>query len=100
MALRALLLASEKSGADVNGAVEIVLNGKTVTELQLTPENNDLFHQFVYRDLEPKKTSRVEVRFNGKGHLGYQVVGQSFVPWEENGRPRHSPGLRSFSRGL
>lgn len=83
MALRALLLASEKSGSDVSGAVEIELNGKTVTQLKLTPENNDLFQQFVYKDLNPKEANHVEVRFSGKGNLGYQVVGQYFVPWDE-----------------
>lgn len=83
MALRALLLASEKGAADVNGTVDIVLNGKMLTQLQLTAENNDLFHQFVYRDIDPKEANRVELRFNGKGSLGYQVVGQYFTPWDE-----------------
>jgi uncharacterized protein YfaS (alpha-2-macroglobulin family) len=83
MALRALLLASEKGAADVNGDVEIALNGKAVTQLHLTPENNDLFHQFVYKDLDAKEANLVEVRFTGKGSLGYQVVGQYFVPWDE-----------------
>ena len=83
MALRALLLASEKGAADVNGNVEIALNGKTVTQLHLTFGNNDLFHQFVYKDLDPKEANLVEVRFAGKGSLGYQVVGQYFVPWDE-----------------
>ena len=83
MALRALLLASEKGAADVNGDVEIALNGKTVTQLRLTPANNDLFHQFVYKDLNAKEANLVEVRFTGKGSLGYQVVGEYFVPWDE-----------------
>src|SRR5262249_42718031 len=47
MALRALLLASESGSGDVRGAVEISLNGKPVQRLVLTPENNDLLHQFV-----------------------------------------------------
>jgi hypothetical protein len=83
MALRALLLASEKGAADVNGDVEIALNGKTITQLHLDEANNDLFHQFVYKDLDPKEANLVEVRFAGKGSLGYQVVGKYFVPWDE-----------------
>ena len=83
MALRALILASEKSASDVNGALEVVLGGKTVTQLNLTSENSDLFHQFVYKDFNTKEPNRVEVRFTGKGNLGYQVVGQYFVPWGE-----------------
>jgi uncharacterized protein YfaS (alpha-2-macroglobulin family) len=85
MALRALILASEKSASDVNGTLEVLLNGKSVTQLNFTPENSDLFHQFVYKELENKETNRVEVRFAGKGNLGYQVVGQYFVPWDEKG---------------
>jgi len=85
MALRALILASEKSASDVNGTFEVTLNGKSVTQLNFTPENSDLYHQFVYKELESKETNHVEVRFAGKGNLGYQVVGQYFVPWDEKG---------------
>jgi uncharacterized protein YfaS (alpha-2-macroglobulin family) len=83
MALRALLLASQKGAADVRGNVEIVLNGKSVEKLALGPENNDLLHQFVLKDVDPKGENEVEVRFDGKGSLGYQVAGQYFVPWDE-----------------
>lgn len=83
MALRALLLASEKNHADVNGTVEIALNGKTITQLQLGSQNSDLFHQFVYQQVDPKEANRVEIRFHGKGNLGYQVVGQYFLSWDE-----------------
>ena len=85
MALRALLLATEKGSGDVRGNVEIAVNGKTVTELRLTSENNDLFHQVVYKDLEAKGANSVEIRFEGKGSLGYQVVGQYYLPWDEKG---------------
>jgi hypothetical protein len=85
MALRALLLASEKGSADARGNVEIVLNGKSVTQLKLTAENSDLFHQFVYKDIDQASASSIELRFEGNGNLGYQVVGQYFVPWDEKG---------------
>ena len=44
MALRALLLSTEKGGAAAKGTVEVVLNGKPAAKLTLTAENNDLFH--------------------------------------------------------
>jgi hypothetical protein len=81
MALRALLLSTEKGSADVRGTVEITLNGKPVEKLTLTPDNNDLLHQFVLKNVDAKNT--VEVRFDGKGGLAYQVVGRYFVPWAE-----------------
>jgi uncharacterized protein YfaS (alpha-2-macroglobulin family) len=104
MALRALLLATEKGAADVRGAVEVLLNGKSVKRLTLTPDNNDLLHQFVFKDIESKRievnspepmiagprriekpasTNTVEIRFEGKGGLAYQIVGSYFLPWDE-----------------
>jgi hypothetical protein len=78
MALRALLLSTEKSAADVRGTVEISLNGKPVKTLTLTPENNDLLHQFVF-DGAP---GNVALQFDGKGGLAYQIVGRYFLPWD------------------
>ena len=89
MALRALLLASEKGTADVRGTVEIVINGKVAGKLTLTPDNNDLLHQFVFKDIDPNGTNAVELRFEGSGALGYQAAGQYFIPWDE--RPENEP---------
>jgi A-macroglobulin complement component/alpha-2-macroglobulin family protein/carboxypeptidase family protein/MG2 domain-containing protein/A-macroglobulin receptor len=84
MALRALLLASEKGTADLRGTVEISLNGESVQKLVLTPENNDLLHQFVFKELDGGANT-LEIRYDGKGTLGYQTVGQYFIPWDEKG---------------
>src|SRR5258707_15674977 len=83
MALRALLLASEKGTADVRGTVEIVINGKAAGKLTLTPDNNDLLHQFVFKDIDAGGTHVVELRFEGKGGLGDQAAGQYFIPLDE-----------------
>src|SRR4029077_4550960 len=89
MALRALLLATEKGAADVRGTLEVMLNGKTQEKLTLTPENNDLLHQFVFKDLDTKSANAVEIRFEGKGGLAYQVVGRYFLPWDK--KPENEP---------
>lgn len=83
MALRALLLASEKGTADLRGTVEIAVNGKTAGKLVLTPENNDLLHQFVFKEIKGSGSNLVEIRYEGKGTLGHQVAGQYFIPWDE-----------------
>jgi hypothetical protein len=83
MALRALLLASEKGTADLRGTVEIVVNGKSAEKLLLTPENNDLLHQFVFKEIDSSGANTVEIRYDGKGTLGYQTAGQYFIPWDE-----------------
>ncbi|HWC95701.1 MAG TPA: MG2 domain-containing protein [Candidatus Sulfopaludibacter sp.] len=89
MALRALLLSTEKGAADVRGVVEISLNGKPVQQLTLTPENNDLLHQFVFKNADAKAAQNVEIRFTGKGGLAYQIAGRYFIPWTE--KPASEP---------
>jgi hypothetical protein len=83
LSLRALLLASEKAGADARGIVEITLNGRPVQTLALTPDNNDLFHQFVFKVVDSSNANKVDIRFDGKGDLAYQVVGRYFLPWTQ-----------------
>ena len=78
MALRALLLSTQKGAADVRGTVEISLNGQPAKTLTLTADNNDLLHQFVFDG----PSGDVSLKFNGKGGLAYQIVGRYFVPWD------------------
>lgn len=83
MALRALLTATEKSAADVQGTVIVLVNGKPAEKLELTAENNDLLHQFVFKEVNGSGSNLVELRYEGKGMLGYQAAGQYFIPWEQ-----------------
>jgi uncharacterized protein YfaS (alpha-2-macroglobulin family) len=83
MALRALLTATEKGAADVRGTATVSLNGKPAETLVLNSENNDLYHEFVLKAIEQKKANTVEIRFNGKDGLTYQVVGGYFLPWDQ-----------------
>ncbi len=87
MALRALLLSTGKGGADVRGTLEVSLNGKPVEKLTLTPDNNDLLHQFALKGIESR--NKVEIRFAGTGGLAYQVVGNYFIPWDQ--KPANEP---------
>ncbi len=83
MALRALLLSTSKGSSDVRGAVEISLNGKVVQKLTLTPDNNDLLHQFVFKTADLSSANTVNIKFSGSGGLAYQVAGSYFTPWQE-----------------
>jgi uncharacterized protein YfaS (alpha-2-macroglobulin family) len=83
MALRAVLLSTEKGAADVRGTLEVSLNGKPAQKLELTEENNDLLHQFVFAAKDLQARNAVGIRFDGKGGLAYQVVGSYFMPWDE-----------------
>ena len=83
MALRALLLSTEKGGATAKGVVEVVVNGKTAGKLALTSENNDLLHQFGFKEINSQSANLVEIRFSGEGTLAYQVAGRYFLPWDK-----------------
>ena len=89
MALRAVLLSTEKGAADVRGTLEVSLNGKPVEKLVLTPENNDLLHQFVFKGADLQSRNAIGIRFDGKGGLAYQVVGSYFLPWDA--KPANEP---------
>ena len=89
MALRALLLATEKGAADVRGTAEVVVNGKPAGKIILAPENSDLLHQFVVKGVDSKDSNTVELKFEGKGGLAYQVVGRYFLPWDK--KPENEP---------
>ncbi len=89
MALRSLLLASQLSTSDVRGSLQVLLDGKPVETLKLTPENNDLLHQFVFKGIDAEKTTSVQLKFEGTGGLAYQIVGRYFTPWDE--RPAAEP---------
>jgi uncharacterized protein YfaS (alpha-2-macroglobulin family) len=83
MALRALLTATEKGAADVRGTVVVLLDGKPAEKFELTPENNDLLHQFVFKNVSTESASTVGLQFEGKGGLAYQIVGSYYLPWDE-----------------
>jgi len=89
MALRALLLATEKGSADAQGTVEVSINGKPVETLKLTEDNNELFHQFVFKDIAANGANSVGIRFTGQGGIAYQVVGRYFERWTD--RPENEP---------
>ena len=83
MALRALLLSTERGAGTAKGAVEVVVNGRSAAHLELTAENNDLLHQFVFKGSDLRQANRVEIRFTGQGVPAYQVAGRYFTPWNE-----------------
>ena len=58
---------SDGGGGSLTGdeVVEVLLNGKMAAQLSLTAENNDLYHQFVFKGVDAQQANRGEVRFAG-----------------------------------
>ena len=87
MALRAMLLSTEKGAADARGTVEITLNGKPVERLTLTAENNDLLHQFTL-------PGRRKGRERG-GHCASAAKAAWLIRWRADISCRGSPSRRT-----
>jgi len=51
--------------------------------------NNDLLHQFVFKGIDAQQPASIRLHFAGSGSLAYQVVGRSFIPWDE--KPPQEP---------
>ena len=82
MALRALVAASEQSGSDAHGVVDVMLNGIKVESVEINKDNNDLLHQFVLPSASADRDNEVALRFSGDGGMAYQIAGRYFVPWQ------------------
>ena len=42
-------------------------------------------HQFVFEEIENSGSNLVQIGYDGQGTLGYQTVGQYFIPWDQEG---------------
>ena len=80
----------------MNGNVEILVNDKTARKLTLTAENNELLRQFVFQEIESSTTNSVELRFDGKGMLGYRSPGNTSSPGRKNPSEKPSPSTSSL----
>jgi hypothetical protein len=72
-----------------HAAFKLCHKSLTPEKLTLTRENNDLLHQFVFKGVDAKGGNTIEIRFEGKGGLAYQVVGLYFLPWDK--KPENEP---------
>jgi hypothetical protein len=93
MALRALLLATEKGVPDVRGTLEVLLNGKAAEKLVLTPENNDLLHQFVFKDLDATGANRVRFDLRERAASPIRSWDATFFPGIRSRKTSRFPSM-------
>jgi len=82
-ALKALLLALEKSHPEGNAAVEITANGVKAETLRIDEENNDVLRIVDLKAYVRKGENTVSLEVTGEGNLYYQVVAVYYLPWRE-----------------
>ncbi|MEQ8224055.1 MAG: alpha-2-macroglobulin family protein, partial [Candidatus Eremiobacterota bacterium] len=83
LALRALLLAEEKSADEVNVAGSVLINGKKNKDFNINPTNFDLYQQFDLSNSTVEGSNLVEIKFEGIGNCLYQIVTKYYLPQVE-----------------
>jgi uncharacterized protein YfaS (alpha-2-macroglobulin family) len=80
LALKALIKSLKSRTERSTATVTITVNGTKAQKIEITPENSDLFRTIDVTK-HAKDANRVELGFEGKGNLLYQVVGKYYTPW-------------------
>ena len=81
--LKSLLYASGNAVGGGSGMVTVLADGQTAATLALTPDNSDVMRQVDLAKFVHPGANRVSLRYQGDGGLLYQIVGRSFVPWDQ-----------------
>jgi uncharacterized protein YfaS (alpha-2-macroglobulin family) len=93
LALKALIQSTPGSAFDTNAEITVKLNGKEVHTFIVTPENSDVYQQ---KNLKPhivEGNNELEIIFEGKGAMMYQIVGKYYLPWHTRPQKKEPFGL-------
>ncbi|HEY6331352.1 MAG TPA: alpha-2-macroglobulin family protein [Blastocatellia bacterium] len=83
LALKAFLLSFTKgTDAETAGSVAVSIDGKEVKRVEVTKDNNDLLQVVDLGPYTHPGAQAVNLKFEGKGSLEYQIVGRYYVPWK------------------
>ena len=75
LALRALILSLQNQGGDqANGTLQVLHNAASQGSATVTPQTSDVTRLFDLKQVLKEGANKVDIVFNGKGALAYQVV--------------------------
>jgi uncharacterized protein YfaS (alpha-2-macroglobulin family) len=85
LSLKALLLASEQTGAAGGpSTVRVSLNKEQTQEIVIDESNADVVHLAAFdRGFSPSGANRVQIELEGGGNLMYQVATRYYLPWDQ-----------------
>jgi uncharacterized protein YfaS (alpha-2-macroglobulin family) len=89
LALKALIKSLKSRTERSTATVTITVNGTEAQKIEITPDNSDIFRTIDVTK-HAQDANRVELGFEGKGNLLYQVVGKYYTPWNAH-IPRVAP---------
>ncbi len=95
-ALKAFNLALAQAGKETDATVTVLVNGKETQKLKITPKDADVLRLVDCGAQTKAGENKVELKFEGKGAMLYQVVGRYWMPWDAphplmEGRPMPLP---------
>ncbi len=80
-ALRALLRGASGSVLDGDVTVEVAVDGETVKEIVITPDDADVHRLISLREHAGRGRIAVTLKVDGAGTLAYQLVSTHYRPW-------------------
>jgi uncharacterized protein YfaS (alpha-2-macroglobulin family) len=82
LSLKAFLLSQQKGGGgDTEGTISVIINGKKIDDIKINKDNNDLMQQLDLKAYTNVGSNKIDLQFNGKGSMLYQIVGRYYKPW-------------------
>ena len=92
LTMRALLAGTGAGGeVDRTQHVAVTANGALVKELEITPENSDVFHLVSLRPHVKSGVNRIALEASEGSALAYQIVAKHYLPWGDGVAPASEP---------
>jgi len=92
LAMRALLAGTgADGGVDDTQQVAVTANGALVKELEITPENSDVFHLVSLRPHVKAGVNRIALEASEGSALAYQIVAKHYLSWRDGVSPTPEP---------
>jgi len=93
LSLQALVAASGGMAERASGAVEVKVNGRAATTIQLTEKNFDVMQQVDLTQFLTPGENRVTLTPRGRVKPAYQLVQHGYVPWRGETARATKPGI-------
>jgi hypothetical protein len=81
LALKALLLSLHAATEEIQANVQVVANGQSAVQWQITPQDSDVVRQVNLKDFLRPGANDVRIQWNGQGRALYQITHRYYVPW-------------------
>ncbi len=79
-ALRVLSASIQPEGADAAGTLTVMVNGQPAHEIEIDPEQNDVFRTFDLGEYAQTGDNTVELAFDGDGEFNFQITRRVYLP--------------------